>query len=65
MKNEPLTFTLRKTFFDIMNEDIGYPCFSNSDVIGGVSLANGKIITTSKLTNYSLFSYENDSWTKR
>ena len=64
MKNESLTFTLRKTFFDIINEDIGYPCFLNSDVIGGVSLANGKIITTSKLTNYSLFSYENDSWTK-
>ena len=64
MKNESLTFTLRKTFFDIINEDIGYPCSLNSDVIGGVSLANGKIITTSKLTNFSLFSYENDSWTK-
>ena len=63
-KNESLTFTLRKTFFDIINEDIGYPSFSNSDVIGGVSLANGKIITTSKLTNYSLFSYEDDSWTE-
>ena len=74
-KNESLTFILRKTFFDIINEDIGYPCSLNSDVIGGVShwwseslvgvsLANGKIITTSKLTNYSLFSYENDSWTK-
>ena len=64
MKNESLTFTLRKTFFDIINEDIGYPCSLNSDVIGGVSLAHGKIITTSKLTNYSLFSYEDDSWTE-
>ena len=64
MKNESLTFTLRKTFFDIINEDIGYPCFLNSDVFFGVSLANGKIITTSKLTNFSLFSYENDSWNK-
>ena len=63
-KNESLTFTLRKTFFDIINEDIGYPCSSNSDVFHGLSLAHGKIITTSKLTNYSLFSYENDSWTK-
>ena len=69
-KNSLLTFTLRYTFFDLI-ENIQYPRSLNSEAIpghpeaiSGVSVANGKIITTSKWTNFSLFSHEKDGWTK-
>ena len=59
-----LIFTLRQTFFDLIDENIEYPRSINSDIITAVSQANDKIITTSKWTDFSLFSYEEDGWTE-
>ena len=63
-KKSLLTFTLRYTFFDFIYENFQYPYSFNSKAISGVSLANGKIITTSEWTNFNLFSNEKDGWTE-
>lgn len=54
--------TFRKTFFDVIDENIQYPPSLDSDRISAVSLADSKIIATSKSTNFSLFLHEKDSW---
>jgi len=53
-----------ETFFDVIDENIQYPPALNSDLISAVSLANSKIIATSKSANFSLFSHEKDGWTE-
>ena len=75
-----LIYTLRKTFFDRVEENIQYPrlfvrAFVNwSELVeswtpyqpglSAVSVANGKIITTSQSTNFTLFSLEDNEWTE-
>ena len=57
-------FYFSKTFFDLIDEDIEYPHKFNSGIVTAVSLANDQIITTSKWTNFSLFSYKIVDWTE-
>ena len=58
-------FILSETFFDLIDEDIGYPYTFNSDIVTAVSLAIGNLITTSRWTNFSLFSYEKEGWSEK
>ena len=59
-----LIVSLRKTFFDIIDERIPFTSSLNSNFISTVSVADGNIITTSKWTNFNLFAFEY-SWTER
>ena len=89
-KNKSLRiYTLRKTFFDIIEENIQFPRLliravngwfneffgsdsynlygsetSNPPGLSAVSVANGKIITTSQSTDFTLFSLEDNEWTE-
>ena len=75
-----LIYTLRKTFFDRIEENIQYPRLlvrafvMRSELIkrdlepppslSAVSVANGKIILTSQSTKFTLFSLGDNDWTE-